>query len=219
MIALAGALLVGAVMASGSEEPDAVSEVPEPASEVPEPISAEPLTQRAEFTDDVAMKIRNRFDGQGTDVMNLRDASRAAVVEITIQPGAVFPWHTHPCPVLINTAEGDFVYVLAEDCVERDYTAGQALIDAGGENVHPAYNPQRRGRDRGRRHLPRRTGEGRAHHPRRRPGPRRVPPAHAIAGVDRRPRGSRPVGPPRRARTTRAETARVALGPSRQVSS
>lgn len=110
-----------------------------------EPISVEPLTPRAAYTDAVAVQIRNKFDGRGTDVMNLGDASNIAVAEITIQPGAVFPWHTHPGPVLITIAEGDddgaFVYVLADDCAEREYKAGEALIDAGGENVHTAFNP------------------------------------------------------------------------------
>lgn len=107
----------------------------------PAPISVEPLTERSAFTDEVAVQIRNRFDGHGTDVRNLRDASNIEVAEITIQPGAVFPWHTHPGPVLITIAEGDFFYVLADDCVDRLYSAGQALIDAGGDNVHTAYNP------------------------------------------------------------------------------
>jgi quercetin dioxygenase-like cupin family protein len=96
---------------------------------------------RAEFTDDVAVQIRNKFDGHGTNVINMSDASRIAVARITIEPKAVFPWHTHPGPVFITIAEGDFVYVLASDCVYREYSAGQALIDAGGDNVHTAYNP------------------------------------------------------------------------------
>lgn len=108
-------------------------------------IVVEPLTPRAAFTDDVAVQIRNRFGGRGTDVTNVRDASNITVAEITIEPGAVFPWHTHPGPVLITIAEGDddgaFVYVLADDCVERGYEPGEALIDAGGDNVHTAFNP------------------------------------------------------------------------------
>lgn len=111
----------------------------------PDPITVEVLSGPAEFTDDVAAHIRNKFEGRGTDVMNLRDASDVAVAEITIQPGAVFPWHTHPGPVLITIADGDeggaFVYILAEDCVQREYTPGQALVDAGGDKVHTAYNP------------------------------------------------------------------------------
>lgn len=111
-----------------------------------DPISVELLAGPAAFTDDVAAQIRNKFVGRGTDVMNLRDASNIAVAEITIQPGAIVPWHTHPGPVLITIADGEedadaFVYVLAEDCVERSYQAGEALIDAGGNNVHLAYNP------------------------------------------------------------------------------
>lgn len=104
-------------------------------------IGVEMLTPVSEFTDNVAMQIRNSFYGRGTDVMNLGDASNIAVAKITIAPNAVFPWHTHPGPVLITVVQGDFVYVLAEDCVQRWYTGGEALIDAGFANVHTAYNP------------------------------------------------------------------------------
>lgn len=46
-----------------------------------------------------------------------------------------------PGAVLITIAEGEFTYVLAEDCVRREYGGGEALVDAGGDNVHTAYNP------------------------------------------------------------------------------
>ena len=133
----AGIGLIAALALAFALLPAAADEGLEPG----EGITPAPLTDRAEFTDDVAVQIRNRFDGHGTDVMNLRDASNIEVAEITIEPGAVSPWHTHPGPVFITIAEGDFVYTLAEDCVERDYEAGDALIDAGGDNVHTAYNP------------------------------------------------------------------------------
>jgi quercetin dioxygenase-like cupin family protein len=105
------------------------------------PLAVELLAAPAEFTDEVAMQVRNKFFGRGTETLNMRDASRIAVAKITIQPKAVFPWHTHPGPVLINVVEGDFVYVLADDCLERWYTRGQAVIDAGFGNVHTAFNP------------------------------------------------------------------------------
>jgi quercetin dioxygenase-like cupin family protein len=105
------------------------------------PIQVDLITPIAEFTDDVAIQVRNRFYGRGTDVMNLRDASNIVVAKVTIQPKAVFPWHTHPGPVLITVVQGDFVYVLAEDCLDRGYPAGTAVIDAGFGNVHSAYNP------------------------------------------------------------------------------
>lgn len=106
-----------------------------------QPLQVELIAAPAEFTDDVAIQVRNKFHGRGTDVLNLRDASRIAVAKVTIQPKAVFPWHTHPGPVLINVVEGDFVYVLAADCAQRWYTPGQALVDAGFDNVHSAFNP------------------------------------------------------------------------------
>ena len=141
------AAAAGLLLALAAASALALGVLPLGAAEAEQSIVVEPLTPRAEFTDDVAVQLRNKFDGRGTDVMNLRDASNIAVAKITIQPGAVIPWHTHPGPILITIAEGDgdgaFVYVLADDCVERSYTPGQALIDAGGDNVHTAYNPSK----------------------------------------------------------------------------
>ncbi|HJR70778.1 MAG TPA: cupin domain-containing protein [Gammaproteobacteria bacterium] len=105
------------------------------------PLQVELITPISEFTDKVAIQVRNMFYGRGTDVMNLSDASHIAVAKVTIQPKAVFPWHTHPGPVLITVVEGDFVYVLADDCVNRWYGPGTAVIDEGFGNVHTAYNP------------------------------------------------------------------------------
>ena len=130
------ALAAAALLALGSSPSDA--------DEEPDPITPEPLTQRHAFTDDVAVQVRDKPDGRSTEVINLRDASHIAVVEITIQPGAAFPWHTHPGPVLATVVEGDldgaFVYVYADDCVERPYEVGDAFVDPG-DSVHMAYNP------------------------------------------------------------------------------
>jgi quercetin dioxygenase-like cupin family protein len=106
-----------------------------------EGITTTPIGPRSQFTDDVDAQIRFKLEGQGRQVVNLDDASRITTLEITIPPGGVYPWHTHPGPVLINVAEGEFVYRLASDCLDREYGAGEALIDAGGDNVHTAYNP------------------------------------------------------------------------------
>ncbi|MFD2093200.1 cupin domain-containing protein [Blastococcus deserti] len=104
-------------------------------------ITTTPVGPRSTFTDDVGTQIRFRFDGRAEEVVTVKDASTIATLEITIPPGGVFPWHTHPGPVLINVAEGEFVYRLAADCVDREYRAGEALVDAGGTNVHTAFNP------------------------------------------------------------------------------
>jgi len=104
------------------------------------PIAAEPLTERQVFTDDVTMRITQDLDGLPQHVVDLDDASHLTVVRFTIQPGAVFPWHTHPGTVLISVTEGDFAFMFAEDCERRDYASGTALVDPG-DTVHTAWNP------------------------------------------------------------------------------
>jgi quercetin dioxygenase-like cupin family protein len=104
-------------------------------------ITVETLTSRAVFTDDVAAQIRFKLDGGATTVLNMPEASRTLVARFTVQPGAQFPWHTHPGPVIVNIVQGELVYVQASDCVERGYPAGTVFIDPGRGNVHSAFNP------------------------------------------------------------------------------
>jgi hypothetical protein len=134
IVALAAALLTVGIEPSGADE-------------TPAPISAEPLTQRHTFIDDVAIQVRDKPDRRSTDVVNFRNASRMAIVEIRIQPEAAFPWHTHPGTALVSVIEGDedgaFVYIYPDDCVERPYEVGQAFVDPGGDNIHMAYNPSK----------------------------------------------------------------------------
>jgi quercetin dioxygenase-like cupin family protein len=104
------------------------------------PITTELLTGRHEFTDDVAAQIRLKPQGRALKVVNLDEASRMVVLKITVQPGARFPWHTHPGPVMVAVTQGDLVYVYGDDCVERTYPTGTALVDPGA-NVHFAFNP------------------------------------------------------------------------------
>lgn len=109
-------------------------------ADTPVPISVELLTGRAQFTDDVSAQFRVKLDGMGTNVMNIADPSRTVVAKITVQPGARFPWHTHPGPVIVNVASGELVYQMAHDCVERSYVAGTAFVDPGRGMVHTAFN-------------------------------------------------------------------------------
>jgi hypothetical protein len=110
------------------------------ASQEVAPIVAVPLTGRHTFTDDVAVQIRDKPDQRPTEVVNVNDATHLAVLEITIQPGARFPWHTHPGPVAAAVTQGELVYVYADDCVRRHYPQ-TAFIDPGFDNVHMAFNP------------------------------------------------------------------------------
>jgi quercetin dioxygenase-like cupin family protein len=111
---------------------------PGPASA--EGVAAEPLTERLAFGDDVSVAITQRLDGLDPQEVEIPDGTHLAVSQFTIPPGAVFPWHAHPGTVLIGIKEGDFVFVFAEDCVEREYAAGGALVDPG-DTVHTAWNP------------------------------------------------------------------------------
>jgi len=88
----------------------------------------------------VSLKFKRKLDGQQAEVLNLPDANRMLVARITVPPGARFPWHTHPGPVIVHVVEGDLVYQQASDCVERPYRAAEAFLDPGNE-VHTAWNP------------------------------------------------------------------------------
>lgn len=131
-------LLAGATVAAGAMLAGATV-LPSAAQEPPAPVVAAPLTDRHEFTDDVTMQIRIQPGGRAREVIDLRDASNITVAEITIQPGARFPWHTHPGPVLAAVDGGELVYVYADVCVDRPYGADEAFVDPGGDNIHTAY--------------------------------------------------------------------------------
>jgi len=110
----------------------------------PDPIEATPLTGLSSFTDDVAVQVRDKPDRRHTEVVNLRDASQIIMAEVTIQPGAKFPWHTHPGMAMVVIADGDpdlpFEYIY-DNCDTYAYQVGEAFIDPGFDNVHMARNP------------------------------------------------------------------------------
>lgn len=117
-----------------------VAVTPLPSGAVHAPIGAHPLTERHEFTDDVAVEVRSQPEGRERNVVTVDDASNMAVTEFTVEPGVQFPWHTHPGPVLVSVLEGELVYAYADDCVERHYGAGTAFVDPG-NSVHTAFKP------------------------------------------------------------------------------
>ena len=115
---------VMAVAGAGVVAVAAAAVGPVQAQTPPPPIAVEVLTQRAVFTDDVELQIRNKVDGHATGVSNSHDPSRTVVAKLTVQPGAQFPWHTHPGPVIVNVAQGELTYIMAHDCVDRPYALG-----------------------------------------------------------------------------------------------
>ena len=95
---LVAVLLIGVtVLPSAAQEP------------TPPPIATEFLTGRAVFTDAVEAKFKVKRPGEGATVVNSKDASRTVVARFTVQPGAQFPWHTHPGPVTVNVTQGELV--------------------------------------------------------------------------------------------------------------
>jgi quercetin dioxygenase-like cupin family protein len=106
----------------------------------PPPIATELLTGRAVFTEAVDAKFKIKHDGMATTVVNSKEASRTLVARFTVQPGAQFPWHSHPGPVIVNVTQGELVYVPADDCSQRVYPAGTAFVDPGQGHVHSAFN-------------------------------------------------------------------------------
>ena len=135
----------------------------------PLPIAVEVLSPRAVFTDDVAMQIRNKLDGQSTDVINVSDPSRIVTAKITVQPGAQFPWHTHPGPVFVTVAEGELTYVAARR-LRRAALPGRDGVRRPGPRprAHRVQLRQRRHGDRDLRDVLRGASLRAAHDPGRR---------------------------------------------------
>src|SRR5580765_1941277 len=63
-------------------------------------------------------------------------------MRICVQPGAAFPWHTHPGAVVVNVKSGIFSLYDGDDltCTGEVYGAGQAFVDKGHGHVHTARN-------------------------------------------------------------------------------
>jgi quercetin dioxygenase-like cupin family protein len=129
--AVLGATLLGVAVIGAGALPSAAQQ---------QPIASEPLTDRAVFTDDVDLKLKVKLHGQRRVVVNAKDPSRTFTARFTVQPGARFPWHTHPGPVIVTVTQGELVYVAADDCEHRSYPAGTAFVDPGRGHVHTAYN-------------------------------------------------------------------------------
>ncbi|HEX7001362.1 MAG TPA: cupin domain-containing protein [Trueperaceae bacterium] len=141
LVALVIASLLFTIALAGNVRPPAAEGGVELAAQAePAPIALEPLTSRAEFTDAVSFDLTIGLQDGETITLSVAEPGRNVTAKITVQPGARFPWHTHPGPVFVNIMEGELVYVPANDCIERHYPAGTVFVDPGRGNVHTAYN-------------------------------------------------------------------------------
>ena len=96
---------------------------------------------RGNVTDNVTASFTIGHEGMDPIVLDLASLSNIAVARFTVQPGAQFPWHSHPGPVIVTVTQGELVYVMADGCSENSYAAGTAFVDPGRGMVHSAYNP------------------------------------------------------------------------------
>jgi quercetin dioxygenase-like cupin family protein len=146
---VAGASAVLAAFAWSAVSAAAPSTTEPPTTQPPTPpIAVEELTRidentlvRGSVPDAVSASVTIGREGMDDVVIDIADLSHVAVARFTIQPGAQFPWHTHPGPVLVTVTHGELVYVMAEGCSEHPYPAGTAFVDPGRGMVHSAYNP------------------------------------------------------------------------------
>lgn len=127
------ALAAGVAALAGGADAEATAQAPPP-------IAVEMLSKHAAFPDDVSLQVKRKLPGRGADVLTLKDAGHVVTARLVVQPGAAFPWHTHPGPVIVTVVEGDLVYQQASDCVERTYGPQDAFVDPG-PKTHTAWNP------------------------------------------------------------------------------
>lgn len=95
---------------------------------------------RAVFADPVDIKFK--VEGQGQEVIHVRDARETVVQQIVIAPGGHTGWHSHPGPVVVLVKSGELTFYDSEDptCTGRTYSTGQAFVDSGQGHVHIGRN-------------------------------------------------------------------------------
>jgi quercetin dioxygenase-like cupin family protein len=87
-----------------------------------------------------AATFRVAHGGSDSVTVDLPDLSNVAIEQLTFQPGAQLPWHTHAGANIATVIQGEIVY-MGDDCVEHSYPAGSTFVDPGQGHIHTAMNP------------------------------------------------------------------------------
>ena len=153
-------LAVLAVVGFGASLGPIATSASTPPTEPPvPPIAVEELTRidedtlvRGNVTDDVTASFTISHEGMEPIVIDLASLSNVAVARFTVQPGAQFPWHTHPGPVIVTVTQGELVYVMADGCSEHSYASRHRLRRSRPRHGAFGLQPDRR-RDDHRRHV------------------------------------------------------------------
>lgn len=104
------------------------------------------LGEPATFSDEVSATFELSFaDAEGEEpiVIDMDDASNVIVAEATWTEGARSGWHQHPGMAIVHMVEGEIEYTMADDCVSRTYSAGDAWIDPGAVHTADSENGAR----------------------------------------------------------------------------
>ncbi len=77
--------------------------------------------------------------------LKLHDSSNpadAVIQQVTIAPGGITGWHSHPGPAIVIVKSGALTVYEGNDasCTGTTYVAGQILYDEGYGNVHVGRN-------------------------------------------------------------------------------
>lgn len=155
----AGLLGITGLTASSATAQDETTTEPETETETgtetvdeDDGFEVEILGEPAAFSDDVSARFELTFADAETAqeetptetpteddepiVIDMDDASNVIVAEATWTEGARSGWHQHPGMAIVHMVEGEIEYTMADDCVGRTYSAGDAWIDPGA--VHTA---------------------------------------------------------------------------------
>ena len=98
-----------------------VNALPSAAKGLPPPIGVGLSPDRAVFTDNVDLKIKNKLDGKATQVANVKNPSRVVGASRSpCEPDVEFGWHTVPsAPCSSTSSRVKSTNVPVDDCVER----------------------------------------------------------------------------------------------------
>ena len=105
----------------------------------PEGFEVEILAPHAPFPDDLAAKFSLIHAEQGGDeiINDMSDASTMIVAEVNWDElGSTSGWHYHPGIALVTIVEGELEVTMKDDCIPRNYEAGEAWLDPG--DIHKA---------------------------------------------------------------------------------
>ena len=86
------------------------------------------------LTEPAQLKLK-QADGFGEP----RSVADVLTARFELAPGGTFGWHRHSGPVVVAVVEGTLTVVMADGCMEHQYSAGQGFIESG-RAVHAAFN-------------------------------------------------------------------------------